>query len=362
MTDWIDRDGRLIDAKAEAHSEVMDLAAGLDETGRRAVLRRQLKRLNGEVKEKDEALRDLKAERDELSANIPASYWGKPLFPGIPNPAADPPRNLRELSAAATILWGAKERTGAVPKELLGCALIDWYKLGFPTFELTGSLGAALMLTECRGLLGRDLRAPFAVFAAQLPSPSPLLVGGADAKWLVVHRWASGFHIEVCTTGPYTVIDLRAPDEAEALDPWARGCGNPSVARFVVNLCVYINSLHALPRPEGQRKPGGGSRKREKEPQTPQRWVLGREIKLSNGMLQAARAVASGATTAKQRAEYRMHARFMVRGHWRNQACGAKRAERRMRWIEPYWKGPEMAEGLARLYSLPDEGHAPEAP
>jgi hypothetical protein len=42
--------------------------------------------------------------------------------------------------------------------------------------------------------------------------------------------------------------------------------------------------------------------------------------------------------------------RFIVRGHWRNQAYGAGRAERRSQWIKPFWKGPELAEIVSRPY------------
>ena len=34
---------------------------------------------------------------------------------------------------------------------------------------------------------------------------------------------------------------------------------------------------------------------------------------------------------------------FLVRGHWRNQACGPNLSDRRMTWISPHWKGPEDA-------------------
>ena len=33
--------------------------------------------------------------------------------------------------------------------------------------------------------------------------------------------------------------------------------------------------------------------------------------------------------------------RFMVHGHWRNQACGPKLSLRKQRWISPYIKGPD---------------------
>ncbi|MBM4321625.1 MAG: hypothetical protein FJ125_17200, partial [Deltaproteobacteria bacterium] len=44
-----------------------------------------------------------------------------------------------------------------------------------------------------------------------------------------------------------------------------------------------------------------------------------------------------------------MH-RFMVRGHWRRPAASWK--EQRPRWIEPYWKGPDMAAIVEREYRL----------
>ena len=43
-------------------------------------------------------------------------------------------------------------------------------------------------------------------------------------------------------------------------------------------------------------------------------------------------------------------ARFMVRGHWRLPNPGW--ADQRLRWIEPYWKGPEMAVVIEREYQL----------
>ena len=43
-------------------------------------------------------------------------------------------------------------------------------------------------------------------------------------------------------------------------------------------------------------------------------------------------------------------ARFMVRGHWRR---AAKRwDDQRLRWIEPYWKGPDLAAVIEKAYRL----------
>lgn len=44
--------------------------------------------------------------------------------------------------------------------------------------------------------------------------------------------------------------------------------------------------------------------------------------------------------------------RILVRGHWRNQAHGQGRSERKLIAIEPYWRGPEMAEVVTRPYKV----------
>ena len=46
----------------------------------------------------------------------------------------------------------------------------------------------------------------------------------------------------------------------------------------------------------------------------------------------------------------KISARFMVRGHWRR--ANPSRTDQRQRWIEPYWKGPEIATVIEREYRL----------
>lgn len=44
--------------------------------------------------------------------------------------------------------------------------------------------------------------------------------------------------------------------------------------------------------------------------------------------------------------------RFIVRGHWRQQAFGENMKERRRMWIKPYWKGPEISEVVSKPYKV----------
>ena len=41
---------------------------------------------------------------------------------------------------------------------------------------------------------------------------------------------------------------------------------------------------------------------------------------------------------------WKLSYRFIVQGHWRNQAYGEQRKERKLIFIEPYWKGPKYSD------------------
>jgi hypothetical protein len=45
-----------------------------------------------------------------------------------------------------------------------------------------------------------------------------------------------------------------------------------------------------------------------------------------------------------------LDSRFIVRGHWRNQAFGEKFSQHKHIWIHPYYKGPELAEVINKPY------------
>jgi len=47
---------------------------------------------------------------------------------------------------------------------------------------------------------------------------------------------------------------------------------------------------------------------------------------------------------------WKLGSRFVVRGHYRRQACGEGRQERKTIWIRPHWKGPEDAPGKTTSY------------
>jgi len=136
---------------------------------------------------------------------------------------------------------------------------------------------------------------------------------------------------------------------------------NPAV-EIAVKALLYLNSDNP------DIKKGGNERKvvedkltRAKEPQKKKRLTkqllqmsvneymdVGSTIKVQKG---------KNAETTKQDFDggYHFSYRFWVRGHFRNQACGAGRTQRKLIWIQPHMKGPDQAEVLHKQYQV-EEG------
>ena len=51
-------------------------------------------------------------------------------------------------------------------------------------------------------------------------------------------------------------------------------------------------------------------------------------------------------------ASWRLGHRVAVRGHWRNQVVGEGRTGRKLMWIQPHYRGPEIAEVVQRAYDV----------
>lgn len=304
-----------------------------------------------------------------------------------------------------------------------------WAQCGFPVFNLTSGLTAALILTECRGMTMGDLKFPFPSFLIQLPlqdcpfSVFDQKVGRREpARLISVHSWRTvdgrlpndeylkpmmsalresikcessqrySAAVEqlrksaealghfrpcsqvrtICEDGlnvdhedPYSAdtplerwLEAREPTNEESIREYGRPHATPMIPlddgdrqvlraaqRLVANLCLYLDNLSTAGKmPElAPRRPTkvGDDRLR------PTTWSVGHEVKLGRQLRDAAKAFAEH---GNDKARWRVQARFVVRGHWRNQAHGAGRLERRRIRIEPHWRGPEAGLAMARVY------------
>ena len=252
-----------------------------------------------------------------------------------------------------------------------------WDHIGRPTFSLTHSLLAQLAQTDCAGLNYGELKWPFETFAVQLPQPDPFIVyegrpgQQVTARYLIFSRYhapaedAPAVYIGVQgLNAPMLHRKMLEPQGGDGLEQWLTmftdvgqieqvghglryeeidGQAMRTAIRVVTNLSLYLQSL----RQRGEWAPSAPGAK--KKPKSDNRyWIIGKGIKVAPEVRSRAYHNATGEPTRT------LDKRYMVRGHWRNQAHGPKRELRRLKWIEPYWKGPEGAESLERSYSVGD--------
>lgn len=119
--------------------------------------------------------------------------------------------------------------------------------------------------------------------------------------------------------------------------------------RLLMNAILYITSAEATP--EERKSPA-----RRIERNRRKRGAAGPPITCSSDDvfflpgtidIRATKTAAEAGWSGDHRTSYR---RFVVRGHWRRANPNWK--EQHLRWIAPYWKGPEMAAIVERQYTL----------
>jgi hypothetical protein len=81
-------------------------------------------------------------------------------------------------------------------------------------------------------------------------------------------------------------------------------------------------------------------------------YEVGNEVKLDRQLRDAARDFCVSGTRPQG---WTLAKRFVVRGHWKQQACGPEHSERKLIFIKPYWKGPPDAPVLARTYTAGED-------
>lgn len=253
-----------------------------------------------------------------------------------------------------------------------------WYENGANVFELTDSLVAALLLTSLPGNCWPDsIPAPFDAFLIRIPDgfirQRDVATQDRWCRYIAVTASRGRFtqfsdtglpwkgYFFFVTSGlsldgpcdetsndwcvvPSTIGPIEAPYFPLQGELQSHAVGVLAlVRRLVVGFCSWLAS-----KPAGGAGPrsGGGSTRSVERPNV---IVAGRELKLSRELRDAARDLGAAAQ-GNPRPGWKLKFKHVVRGHWRNQAVGPHRAEHRMTWIAPYWKGPEGAAAWSHIY------------
>lgn len=123
-----------------------------------------------------------------------------------------------------------------------------------------------------------------------------------------------------------------------------------TLRQIVFGMLAYANAIDRAvePRDAAPRRRAPGDKPR------PEHWVVGRTVRIDPQLVRLAQ-------SGNREALFRLKHRFIVRGHYRNQAHGPQRTLRTSRWIAPFWKGPEDGAALVHTYKL-DEAEGPTTP
>jgi hypothetical protein len=268
-----------------------------------------------------------------------------------------------------------------------------WAAIHMPVLRPTAALVARLAMTDVSSVRLDEIRFPFGAHIVEIPSELGWRIGAKvpgdllDLVW--VHEYLTspvdspdvgkcfggdGFldvstivkiedtralHIEATSATDASFLrhfrarqDMTVGDifEAEA------GCDRPDAAILHAVLSVVFGLALFMAETGPGRKVTGthttkarrraGLGRRDDKPDV---YVIGEDIVLDDRLLEAARNMVSN------RAAWRVSKRFVVRGHWRQQACGPARSERKRMWIQPFWKGPAAGEKLVRAYRVEPE-------
>ena len=159
------------------------------------------------------------------------------------------------------------------------------------------------------------------------------------------------------------ILASHFPDvDAEAIDPVFRSEPLKQLLHLAINAVLYATSAGIEIQPIESRVKG--LRARMKKVKRPRRRQIKREIArfLNEATgedvfflpgkidIKQVERLQAAERIPDEESGHTLSTRFMVRGHWRRPAASWR--EQRPIWIEPYWKGPDLATVIERDYRL----------
>jgi hypothetical protein len=241
--------------------------------------------------------------------------------------------------------------------------LHQWGAYGFNTFDVSPGLCQQLLLTDASS--APIVPMPYNTFFIRLVKGCLITSKGDSVIGIWIHSfvWQNDppiIEIEVMTDAETeSPIAFRSPWEdlfklnitiinehsdpppipVEDLDSeivLVKKC-----AALAANLCFYLTSK------QGQNESTGVPKKTRYDQRPgfnwPRCWGLGKKLVVDPRL-----SADSGAGAEQTKLKFK----HVVRGHWRNQACGEGMRDRRVTWIQPYWKGPDVEEAWSHAYEV----------
>ena len=126
-----------------------------------------------------------------------------------------------------------------------------------------------------------------------------------------------------------------------------------NIFSFIINTILYINSydkplVEKKIKVSNVRQPKNKKKKKKAQQRTNLPYYsLGSDIVIDHNFQKIIN------LTERNETKHQKHiTKWMVRGHWRNQAVGTGRSKRKLIWIQPYVKGEEFSEIINKEYKV----------
>jgi len=261
----------------------------------------------------------------------------------------------------APLAWALARTDLGVPAELL--------KLPFPAcafvFDDPRTLELAHRLYRYEATAPKRETRVVTVYLADIDTPegrgifAHVCLDGLDGQWpYLVSR-------NLRIDGAGDLAGLLASHfpiiSPEALDPVFQSPELHDLLHLVFNAVLYATSagveIREVPSPARKareairRATGRAQRTARRRVERMLRSGTAEDVFFLPGRIEIRQAAeADGEGTFGEGAGSSPSTRFMVRGHWRRANSSWK--DQRPRWIEPYWKGPDMAAVVERSYRL----------
>jgi hypothetical protein len=224
---------------------------------------------------------------------------------------------------------------------------------GKKDYELSLGLAERLLNTTTKGIAQTDVKLPFECFKLIIPIGfNHSLSSRLNLSWVYVFRitfnQGAQHSIQFVTylgSGNFASASVPLEHGKDISEMW-RNDSHSELSKFfawIVNVILYATSSDArskqittnqeyqdltrrLEKATGAKREKLKERRRSLEP--------GYRIYLGADVPPLGNAREGSSPTV----------RTLVQGHWRNQVCGPQWQERKLIWIQPFWRGPEFAE------------------
>lgn len=220
-----------------------------------------------------------------------------------------------------------------------------WAAYGFPVLSVAADVAAAMALTDGDVSDESSIAAPWPHFVLRIVGAPPIRGSFGSVKVMRVSRIDDELpRWDICA-GELPGLGFSGLSSVAGEFPdTERGRSLAAMASLVFGTMKLVENAGVKFVNSGKKRTKYGGRSAD---------FFCRKYKLGKPVVIRSKGHSFSKEVARQiSGERSRKSRWLVRGHWRNQAHGEGRSDHKRIWIQPFWKGPAAAPVLIRNHEL----------